>query len=131
MAASILLFISDSPSSPYGEPWDWSELTATDQAINEAVSLLNSDDAVRTTPSALEPLAERAWLHVLDTTQQPQILSAVYQVRAVLIVEDDLPPLPDDDRLLQRQSFDAGMRTQGYELIFSDVNDGVLLYYRP
>ncbi len=131
VAASILLFINDAPSSPYGEPWRWSELSETDQAINEAVALLNSDDAVRTTPSAVASLAERSWLHVLDTSQQPQILSAVYQVRAVLIVEDDLPPLLEDDRLAQRETFDAGMRGQGYELIYSDIPDGVLLYYRP
>ncbi|MEZ5228451.1 MAG: DUF2079 domain-containing protein [Acidimicrobiales bacterium] len=131
VAASILLFINDAPSSPYSEPWSWSEQTATDRSITEAVALLTSDDAVRTTPSAVAPLAERSWLHVLDTSQQPQILSAVYQVRAVLIVEDDLPPLPDDDRVIQRESFDAGMRTQGYDLIYSDVTNGVLLYYRP
>ena len=131
VAASILLFINDSPSSPYREPWQWAEQTDTDRAIEEAAVLLTSDDAVRTTPSAVVPLSERAWLHVLDTSQQPQILSAVYQVRAVLIVEDDLPPLAEEDRILQRESFDAGMRTQGYDLIYSDVDDGVLLYYRP
>ncbi len=131
VAAAILLFINGSPSSPYNEPWEWSELGATDQAITEAVAMLSSQDAVRTTPSAVVPLAERDWLHILDTSQQPQILSAVYQVRSVLIVERDLPSLPEDERILQRESFDAGMRSQGFDLIFSKVDEGVLLYYRP
>lgn len=131
IAASTLLFINDAPSSPYAEPWNWAELDATDVAIKEAAALLTSDDAVRTTPSGAVELAERSWLHVLDTSQQPQVLSAVYQVRAVLIVEKDLPPLPEDDRLAQRDSFGAGMSSQGYELIYSDLDDGVLLYYRP
>ncbi len=131
VAASALLFISAAPSSPYHEPWTWSDRSPTEDAILEATALLDRNAAVRTTPSAVVELAERPWVHVLDVDEQPQVVQAIYRVRSVLIVERDLPPLADDERAEQRETFDAGMAAQGFELIYVDRDLGVLLYFRP
>ncbi len=131
VAASALLYISASPASPYERPWNWSDRSDTDLAIAEAAALLTPDDAVRASPSAAVALAERPWLELLDTTQQPQVLPAVFAVRSVLVVENDLPELSDEERAVQRETFGSAMADQGYELRFIDEDDGVLLYYRP
>lgn len=131
VAASALLFISTSPTSPYSEPWNWRARTSADTSVVEAAQLLDTQDAVRASPSAVAELSERPWLYTLDTGQQPQVAFAVFQVRAVLIDERDLPELPPDERQIQRETFASGMAAQGYELRFSDADNGVWLYYRP
>ena len=131
IAASLLSFVSVAPTSPYAEPWRWGEANPADESLRRAIDLLEPADAVRASPSALAPLAERPWLHALDTTQQPQVAFAVFRVRAVLIDERLLPDLSDDARRDQRQSFDDAMRQQGYDLRHDDAENGVFLYYRP
>ncbi|MFT7600473.1 MAG: putative membrane protein [Acidimicrobiales bacterium] len=131
VAASALLFIGSSPTTFYERPWEWNERTAADVAVLEAVSLLDTNDAVRASPSAIGQLADRPWLYTLDGSQQPQVAFAIFRVRAVLIDERDLPMLPPDERRLQREAFAAGMAQQGFELRYEDTANGVLLFYRP
>ncbi len=120
VAAAGLMFVSAAPNSPYARPWNWGDTTPADLAVIEAASLLETSDAVRASPAALGVLAERPWLYRLDTAQQPQVAFAVFQVRAVLIDERDLPELEPEARLAQREAFRAAMEQQGFELRYAD-----------
>ena len=62
MAASVLLFVSTSPISPYNASWTPDR---TDRAVDAALELLEPDDAVRASPSALAHLSDRPWLFAL------------------------------------------------------------------
>ncbi|MEZ5341617.1 MAG: DUF2079 domain-containing protein [Acidimicrobiales bacterium] len=130
VAAAFLGFVAQAPDSPYASPWEWDEPNAADASVREAALLLTADDAVRASPSALAPLAERRWLYELSSTEQPQVIFATDRVRAVLIDERTLPELDDEARLAQRESFQPAMAQRGFELIYEDSANGVWLYYR-
>lgn len=125
-AASILLFVSTSVTSPYENPWDWDELDATDRAISAAVEALGEDVPVRASPSALPALSERPWLFSLPVDTKPRAVNMGFPAftRAVLVVEREIPPRTEIERL----DFDRDMTRQGFELS-SDVA-GVALYVR-
>ncbi|MGI9595907.1 MAG: DUF2079 domain-containing protein [Acidimicrobiales bacterium] len=125
-AASILLFVSTSPTSPYENPWNWDELDATDRAIERAVNRLDDDIPVRASPSALPALSERPWLYPLSTDSQPTAVNMGFPAftRAVLVVEREIP----ERTAGEREEFDRNMVLQGFELGF-DV-EGVALYVR-
>jgi hypothetical protein len=57
---STLLFVAESPSSPYERPWEWGSRDAVDGARTEAADALGADDAVAVSPSATALVAERA-----------------------------------------------------------------------
>jgi uncharacterized membrane protein len=126
VAASILLFVGSSPSSPYEEPWTWNNPDDTDVAIQRAVDLLDSDVPVRASPSALSALSERPWLFELSTDTAPTAVNMGFPAitRAVLVVERDIPPRTVEERT----EFDANMALNGFETTFDD--DGVTLYVR-
>lgn len=127
VSASVLLFVTSSPASPYEEPWTWSDESAIDLALAEAASLLEEGDAVLASPSILAVLAERPWLYPLDPTEVPSVAFANFRARAVLIDERQLPLLSDS----QREAYAEGMAAQGYEIRIDDRENGVSLYFRP
>lgn len=120
--ASSLLFLTQSPSSPYRQPWQW-QADATDEAIREAAALLGPEVAVRASPSALVPLAERPWLYELRTDRPLQAAAASIGAKAVLVVEGD-NPLGEPEQLA------TGLSQVGYELVFGP-RAGVTLFMRP
>jgi uncharacterized membrane protein len=125
LLASALLFLTQSPTSPYREPWSWSA-TDADRAVLEAVELLGPEVAVRASPSALVPLAERPWLYQLRPERPLTAPAASAQARAVLLVEDD-NPVRDDEH---REQLTTGLSQLGYEVHFGP-RDGVTLFLRP
>jgi uncharacterized membrane protein len=127
-AASLLLFVSSSPTSPYEEPWNWSERDATDTAVLDAIDELGDDVAVRASPSALTELAERPWLFTLDPSREPSAAQAGFPgfTRAVLVVEREIPQRSE----AEREDFDRAMEAQGFELVVDDRSTGVALYAR-
>jgi uncharacterized membrane protein len=127
-AASLLLFVSSSPISPYEAPWNWSERDATDLAVLDAVDMLGDDVAVRASPSALAQLAERPWLFALDPEREPTAAQAGFPgfTRAVLVVEREIPERTEQERA----EFDRTMGAQGFELVLDDREAGVALYAR-
>lgn len=127
ISATALLSLSQSPMSPYREPWLWSDVDATDQAVIDAVATLDPDDAIRASTSALAPLSERYWLYPLDPDRIPNALVDVVNVRAVLIVDRDVAEQDDE----ARQRFIDRLATSGYELRVDDRVNGVSLFYRP
>jgi uncharacterized membrane protein len=125
-SAAVLLFVSSAATSPYERPWSWSTQDDTDQAIAEAVGLLDDDVPVRASPSALAALSERPWLFALPTDTTPSAVNMGFPdfTRAVLIVERELPPRSEDER----REFDRTMASLGFERAFDA--DGVVLYGR-
>lgn len=125
-AASILLFVSTSVTSPYERPWNWGERDQTDQAIARAVALLDPETPVRASPSALTALSERPWLYPLPVDSAPTAVKMNFPAftRAVLLVEREIPERTPRERL----EFNQTMALQGFVLQFDD--DGVALYVR-
>ncbi len=130
VAASFISYAATSPLAPYDAPWDWGQRDDADEGVLEAVAWLSPSTAVRSSPTGLSNLSMRPWLYSLATDQQPQVASAVYRVRAVLIDERTLPELEPEARAEQREAFAAAMAAQGYELVVDRSDVGVLLFYR-
>lgn len=126
VAASVLLFMATSVTSPYEHPWGWDERDATDLALVEAIDRLGPEVPVRASPSALAALSERPWVFPLATDTAPTAINMGFPLftRAVLIVERELPERTADERL----EFDTFMSSGGFELDFE--SDGVVLYVR-
>lgn len=125
-AASVLLFVSTSVTSPYENPWNWSELDATDRAINRAVDRLDEEIPVRASPSALTSLSSRPWLYPLSEDAKPTAVNMGFPAftRAVLVVEREIP----ERTPAERREFDRNMLQLGFALDFDAA--GVALYVR-
>ncbi len=128
-AAAVLLFVASSPTSPYQEPWTWSERDSVDRAVIRAVNSLDDDRPIRASPSALALLSDRPWLYSLATDRPPSAVNMGFPdfIRAVLVVEREIPEWTEQERL----QFEEGMvALQGFELRYEDRADGVALYVR-
>jgi uncharacterized membrane protein len=125
-AASVLLFVATSATSPYEHPLSWGDRDATDRALVRAVASLDTDVPIRASPSALVLLSERPWLFPLSTDSAPAAVNmgSPAFTRAVLVVERDLPPRTIEER----QEFDRTMGLLGFERSFDA--EGVVLYAR-
>lgn len=127
-AAAALSFISSSPISIYDKPWTWGDADPVEQAILDAADLLPSDIAVRASPSALPALAERPWLYPLATDREPSVQFDAFDVRAILVVDADIPERSPE----RREEFAMRMASfGGFELIVDDQENGVSLFLRP
>ncbi len=127
-AAAVLSFVAVSPISIYDKPWEWGDADPTEQAIIDAAALLDSEVAVRASPSALGVLAERPWLYPLETSREPSVQFDAFDVRAVLVVDRDIPERTPE----RRQDFaDRMAALGGFELIVDDQENGVSLFFRP
>lgn len=62
LAGATLLFLTESPTSPYREPWAWGSQDAVDGARLEAADLIDDDEAVAVSPSLTAQVAERGML---------------------------------------------------------------------
>ncbi|MEZ5137893.1 MAG: hypothetical protein R2711_03735 [Acidimicrobiales bacterium] len=62
LAGATLLFLTESPSSPYEAPWSWGSRDAVDGARLEAADLVADEEAVATSPSVTAQVAARARL---------------------------------------------------------------------
>ncbi|MEM8925307.1 MAG: DUF2079 domain-containing protein [Actinomycetota bacterium] len=125
-AASVLLFVAESPVSPYERPWNWGERTAIDESILVAVDKIDDDVAVRASPSSLTALSARDWIFTLDPDRPPTAAQAGFPdfTRAVLVIEGEIPDWSEGGR----DDFDQSMLAQGFQIIHDD--EGVVLYSR-
>jgi len=129
VSAALLLFVASSPTSPYHRPWDWSERDATDRAVDRAINLVDDDIPMRASPSTLAGLSARPWLYALNPDRPPLAVNMGFPdfIRAVLVVEREVPERTEDER----QRFDQDMAVlYGFELRYADRQDGVALYVR-
>ncbi|MEM7337526.1 MAG: DUF2079 domain-containing protein [Actinomycetota bacterium] len=128
VAASVLLYVSSSPISPYERPWQWGELDSSDVAALEAIEGLDPEVAVRASPSTLAQLAERPWVFPLATDSEPSAAQAGFPdfTRAVLVLESEIPERTDEERM----EFDRSMQAQGFQVVLRDLESQVVLYSR-
>lgn len=126
-AAAALSYISASPISIYDKPWNWGDADPTEQAIIAAADRLPADVAVRASPSALPALAERPWLYPLATDREPSVQFDAFDVRAILVVDGDIPDRTPE----RRDEFAQRMASVGFEVLIDDEQNGVSLFLRP
>lgn len=126
-AAAALSSIGSSPISIYDKPWTWGDPDRIEQAILDAADQLPSDVAVRASPSALPALAERPWLYQLATDREPSVQFDAFDVRAILVVDSDIPDRTPERRL----EFAERMASVGFEVLSDDEENGVSLFLRP
>lgn len=127
-AAAALAFIAASPISVYDKPWEWGDPDPVEQAIIAAAATLDPDVAVRASPSALSVLAERPWLYPLETGREPSVQFDAFDVRAILVVDREVPERTEE----RRQDFaDRMAALGGFELVIDDKENGVSLFFRP
>lgn len=127
-AAAALSFISASPISVYEKPWEWGDPDPVEQAILDASERLPEDVAVRASPSALTALAERRWLYSLATDREPSVQFDAFDVRAILVVDRDIPARTEERRAEFAMRMEA---LGGFELIVDDAENGVSLFVKP
>jgi len=127
-AAAALSFISASPISIYDKPWEWGDPDPVEQAILDAAEMLPPDVAVRASPSALVALAERPWLYSLDSEREPSVQFDAFDVRAILVVDREVPERTPE----RREEFAQRMSALGgFELVVDDPENGVSLFLKP
>jgi hypothetical protein len=117
LAGAALLFLTESPTSPYQEPWHWGGRDAIDGARLDAVALVPDGAAVAVSPRVTAVVAERARLVELppdpDDLGPGRIRAVAAQVDAVLIdtsddgIAPDGPHWTDADRTRVRRAFAA------------------------
>lgn len=84
LLAAAVFFVTDSPSSPYRQPWSWGPTTSVEVRRNVMAAVPN-DVAVRASPSVLDMLAERTDLYRLDLGERPDAVSAARDVDLVVV----------------------------------------------
>ncbi len=125
-AASVLLFMATSQTSPYENPWDWGQRDPVDEAIALAVEGLGPEVPIRASPSALVALSEREWLFPLATDAAPTAvnMNSPPSTLAVLVIEREIP----ERTMAERQEFDRTMALLDFGVTFEQ--EGVVLYER-
>lgn len=73
LTGAVLLFVVESPTSPYRHPWTWGGRDAADGARMAAVDIVGDDEAVAASPSVSPLLARRA--HISELPPDPAALS--------------------------------------------------------
>jgi len=84
LLASAVFFVTDSPSSPYRQPWTWGP-TAAIEARRNALSGIPVDQAVRASPSVLDLLSDRPQLYPLELGSRPDAVSAARDVDLIVV----------------------------------------------
>lgn len=127
VAVASLLFLTRSPLSPYEKPWNLGDTDPADRELIAAAARLDKSWPVRASSNVLPLLAERRFAYPL-ADEDPTVASVVFRSRAVLIDQRTLEqPLSDS----QLEAFTAQMTSLGFNLINTDSDGTVLLYFRP
>ncbi|NNE96785.1 MAG: DUF2079 domain-containing protein, partial [Acidimicrobiales bacterium] len=127
VAVASLMFLTRSPLSPYDEPWALVDDDASDLELRAAVGRLDPSWPVRASPNVLPLLAERRFAYPM-ADEEPTVASVVFRSRAVLI---DQRTLDQPLSASQREAFTLQMASLGFNLVNSDADGTVLLYFRP
>ena len=97
LAGAVLLFSTESPTSPYREPWNWGSRDAVDGARLEAADLVDDDASVAVSPSSIIVVAERAELIELPPDPADLTASTIDEMapRVNVVLIDTTPVDPD------------------------------------
>ena len=100
LAAAVLLFVVEAPTSPYRQPWQWGGRDALDGARRAAADAIDPDAAVAVSPSATALVAGRSTLLELPADAAEltsgRIRRAARTVDAVLLDTSDVNPVTDE-----------------------------------
>ncbi|MFW2382766.1 MAG: DUF2079 domain-containing protein [Acidimicrobiales bacterium] len=127
VGVASLMFLTRSPLSPYEEPWKLGETDAADEELIAAAARLDPSWPVRASSNVLPLLAERRFAYPL-ADEEPTVASVVFRSRSVLI---DQRTLEEPLSAAQLEAFTAQMTSLGYNLVNTDTDGTVLLYFRP
>jgi uncharacterized membrane protein len=105
LAGSSLLFLAESPTSPYRDPWSWGSQDAVDGARIEAADLISPEASVAVSPSATALVAARA--EVAELPPAPADLPAARIAGIADDVDAVLLDTNGDDPLTQRPFWTA------------------------
>jgi uncharacterized membrane protein len=110
LLAAVVFFVTDSPSSPYRQPWAWGP-TAGVEARRTVLTAIPDTVSVRASPSALDMLAERPGLFPLQLGERPDAVAAARDVD--LVVVDAIEFAAWDP--VRRRVFADGLAALGFE----------------
>ena len=85
LAGAFLLFLTESPSSPYQHPWEWGGRDAVDGARLEAADLAEDDLRVAASPQVSALVAERGT--IVEVPPHPRSLDAARIERVAVRVD--------------------------------------------
>ena len=115
VAASLILFVQNAPSSPYQQPWDWGGRDQVDRARLRAVEGVGPTVALTVSPQLSAEVAERKAL--FETPLGPPAVGTVWQPTTRIVLLDttaegsDGEPLWDED---DRRDLLGSLGGQGY-----------------
>lgn len=75
LAGATLLFVTESPTSPYRQPWSWGSRDARAGALMQASEMIDPDAAVAVSPTASALVAERG--RIIELAPTPSDLSSL------------------------------------------------------
>lgn len=130
LAGASLLFVTESPTSPYRQPWSWGSRDARAGALLQASEMVGPEAAVATSPAATALVAERG--RVIELAPNPTDLSdlRIDQVTGVVdaVILDasdaELWTVSQREMVLQRFSdrgFEVTYEAEGIHLLERSV----------
>jgi hypothetical protein len=122
--AALVFFVQDSPSSPYERPWAWGGRSLSDQAMLEAIEMIEPDDRVRAPVPALADLAWRQDLVPVEDGVGIGGRELTSGVDALLLDET----ITADWNQFRYRGVIRAVEEQGFELVLD--RHGVLLFLR-
>jgi hypothetical protein len=132
LAGVFLLFLTESPSSPYQQPWEWGGRDALDGARLDAAELAGDDDRVGASPQVSALVADRAVVvevpphpASLDAERVARVGTSVDLVILDTSVEEDIDGL-EVWNVTERDRVVAAFGDYGFELAY-DVQDVLVL----
>lgn len=128
LAGATLLFVTESPTSPYREPWTWGSRDARAGAILQASEMIGPEAAVAVSPTASAQVAERG--RVVELAPTPSDLSSLRIDQITGVVDVVLLDASDSD--LWTVSVMEGVldrfNTRGFEVTYNA--EGIYLIER-
>lgn len=132
LAGVFLLFLTESPSSPYQHPWEWGGRDAVDGARLDAADVAGDDQRVAASPQVSALVAERPF--VVEVPPHPRSLDAArierIAIRVDLVILDTTVEMDADGlevwTVLERERVIAAFGDYGFVLV-SDAEDVLVL----
>jgi uncharacterized membrane protein len=110
LVAGLVFYVTDSPSSPYEQPWTWGP-TAAVETRRAVFAELPPDVAVRASASVLDVLAERPRLYRLEMGERPNAVDVTDGVDLVVVDKAQF----DSWDTVRRRVFADAMTALGFD----------------
>lgn len=134
LAGATLLFVTEAPTSPYQQPWEWGSQDALDGSRVEASKLIADDDAVASSPTTSALVAERANLIELPPNSSDFTAFTVDRLArsrdAILLDSSPLNPQTGEPQWASEdlELLSERLQDRGFEVTYRA--DGIYLFQR-